>query len=377
MVFAFLDEYTKVVRDIINILWEEDDVPPFLPKKITSNVTTWLSARAIQCAGKQASGIVRGTKTKQQHRLWMIEQLRQSGNNTDADRLQAKHDSIKVSKPIVHQLDAELDSRFIKIDLDNDTVFDGWLNLSSMGGGIKIAVPFKKHRHFNRLLNKGRLKSGVRLSQDTITFMFDIDVEQKQHGGVIGVDVGQKSTISCSDGNQTTADLHGHTLQSINARMSRKQKGSKAFGRCVRHRTNYIGWSIKQLGLDHVHKIRIENIKNLRKCKHTNRRLSHWTYAEIFAKLKNYCEEQGVLVEAVNPAFTSQRCSHCGWTQKSNRNGSKFKCKQCGFIYDADLNASINIALDLCPIQTPWSREGFRWAERQESIVPAVSQSKI
>ncbi|MFB6282328.1 MAG: zinc ribbon domain-containing protein [Halobacteria archaeon] len=28
---------------------------------------------------------------------------------------------------------------------------------------------------------------------------------------------------------------------------------------------------------------------------------------------------------------TSQRCSRCGFTQKSNRNGATFNCQNCGW----------------------------------------------
>ena len=46
----------------------------------------------------------------------------------------------------------------------------------------------------------------------------------------------------------------------------------------------------------------------------------------------------------VNPRNTSKCCSVCGNIQKSNRQGSTFKCKKCGFELHADLNASRNIA---------------------------------
>jgi len=67
----------------------------------------------------------------------------------------------------------------------------------------------------------------------------------------------------------------------------------------------------------------------------------------IFDKLKDYCVEQDVLVEPICSVYTSQRCSLCGWTRKSNRKGSLFKCAKCSFECDADLNASHNISFGL------------------------------
>ncbi len=45
----------------------------------------------------------------------------------------------------------------------------------------------------------------------------------------------------------------------------------------------------------------------------------------------------------VNPKWTSQKCSHCGHTQKENRNKERFLCLNCGFLADADIQASTNI----------------------------------
>jgi putative transposase len=46
----------------------------------------------------------------------------------------------------------------------------------------------------------------------------------------------------------------------------------------------------------------------------------------------------------VNPQYTSQQCSQCGYTDKENRkNQASFNCKQCGYKMNADINASLNI----------------------------------
>ena len=51
-----------------------------------------------------------------------------------------------------------------------------------------------------------------------------------------------------------------------------------------------------------------------------------------------------VVVIAVNPAHTSQRCSACGHTAKENRkNQAAFACVNCNHADNADVNAAINI----------------------------------
>jgi putative transposase len=54
-------------------------------------------------------------------------------------------------------------------------------------------------------------------------------------------------------------------------------------------------------------------------------------------------EEAGRKVIAVNPRFTSQRCSACGHVAPENRNKQKFACVSCGFTEHADINAARNI----------------------------------
>ncbi len=50
-------------------------------------------------------------------------------------------------------------------------------------------------------------------------------------------------------------------------------------------------------------------------------------------------------VEEIRPAFTSQRCSACGYVDgKSRESQARFACTACGFACNADVNAARNIA---------------------------------
>lgn len=50
-------------------------------------------------------------------------------------------------------------------------------------------------------------------------------------------------------------------------------------------------------------------------------------------------------VEMIRAAYTSLRCSACGWIDKNSRDSQAgFCCVACGFTCNADINASINIA---------------------------------
>jgi IS605 OrfB family transposase len=375
----FICEYQNVVKQFCCLLWDQKKLSNFVSKDIASKVDTWLSARMLQCAGKQASAIIRGTQKKQKQRLWRIDKLKKEGNYKKAKKLQRIYNSNIPSSPTISSVSPELDSRFVSIDLDNKTSFDGWITLSSIGNKLKIKLPFKKTKHFNKLLSQGKMRPGIRVDRNNITFIFEIaDVPKKTVGNILGVDIGQKTTLSCSNGVTSKKNKHGYDLSSITTILSRKKRGSNGFKRASEHRKNYIHWTINQLNLDNIKQVNIEQIKNLRKGKTNSRKLGHWTYSTIFDKLESYCEEQGVLVNRVNPTYTSQRCSQCGWTRKRNRKGKLFKCEKCNFEHDSDLNASLNIAFKLPDITRKQrlmqpNRKGFYWnAKGQESIVPAV-----
>ncbi|EDV0528237.1 IS200/IS605 family element transposase accessory protein TnpB [Salmonella enterica] len=53
---------------------------------------------------------------------------------------------------------------------------------------------------------------------------------------------------------------------------------------------------------------------------------------------------RGGQVLAIPPAYTSQRCACCGHTSKENRlSQSRFKCLECGYTANADINGARNI----------------------------------
>lgn len=377
----FIDEYQKVVSLTIDYLWELEDIPPLLPKEFTDVISdqTWLSARAVQAACKQASGIVRGTRTKQIKRLKKIEEFQKNGMSKKARKLQRIYNQVKVSKPNISNVCPELDSRFIKSDMDNETSFDGWITLTSLGNNLKIVLPFKKTFHFNEMLKAGTLKNGARLSKDSITFNFLMSNPiKKEQGKTVGVDIGIKDVCVLSDKTEFKKDVHGHSLESIQAKLSKKVKGSKAFGKSQKHRANYIKWFLNQIDFNEIKTLRMEDIKHLRKNKRTNRYMTHWTYTEIKNKLEDLALLSGVQIVKISPTYTSQRCHKCGWTRKRNRKGKQFFCTACGNACDADFNASLNISLDLPEISKgerllQKNRKGFYWnVAGQEPIVPVV-----
>jgi len=92
----------------------------------------------------------------------------------------------------------------------------------------------------------------------------------------------------------------------------------------------------------------------------TSKYLSKWNRNLIYSRLNNLCEENGVFLTYISPEYTSQTCSQCGFVDKGNRLKENFKCLDCGYEDNADLNASKNILKRFC----------------QEFIVPDSERNK-
>ncbi|WP_443189989.1 transposase [Micromonospora sp. CB01531] len=52
-------------------------------------------------------------------------------------------------------------------------------------------------------------------------------------------------------------------------------------------------------------------------------------------------ERRGSALVPVNAAYTSQTCHRCG--DFGRRSGDRFHCTRCGVVWQADVNAAINI----------------------------------
>ncbi|NUR96287.1 MAG: IS200/IS605 family element transposase accessory protein TnpB, partial [Kribbellaceae bacterium] len=72
--------------------------------------------------------------------------------------------------------------------------------------------------------------------------------------------------------------------------------------------------------------------------------LHTWAFHQLGQYIAYKAKQAGVAVVHVDPAYTSQECSACGYVAKSNRpNQAIFCCRSCGFAEHADRNAARNI----------------------------------
>ncbi len=195
----------------------------------------------------------------------------------------------------------------------------------------------------------------------------------------IGVDLGIAKLASVSTGDLIANPQHGKKSQRrrqlLARRASRKKKGSarrrKAYSTLAfleqqveRQRTDY-HWKVAHRLVRSAHGIIFEdlNVKGMMsRCKpkkdpetgkylHNgqaakrglNRAIADAAWGELKQKVKAVAAKSGVLVHEINPRYTSQECSSCGYTSPTNREKEKFLCESCGWMADADIDAAVVI----------------------------------
>lgn len=85
------------------------------------------------------------------------------------------------------------------------------------------------------------------------------------------------------------------------------------------------------------------NLEALNKKGFDNNLLGKSEYYQLQNMIEYKVQRAGIKVKYVDPAFTSQTCSKCGYVDKENRlEQEKFECRSCGFTINADHNAAIN-----------------------------------
>ena len=77
------------------------------------------------------------------------------------------------------------------------------------------------------------------------------------------------------------------------------------------------------------------------------KKFQQWAFNSLQKQVEYKPEECGIVVETVNPQYTSQQCSKCGCTLEETRDDQHFECLDCGYTANADYNAAKNVARKL------------------------------
>lgn len=259
------------------------------------------------------------------------------------------------SIPALKNFSLMLDQRLVNIR-STSGAFDEFIQISSpvkdsskKNRALMIRLPIKHYKHSLKYRNDSgwTRKKSIQFKRINGKYYANLIYERpeaprKNNSSTIAFDQGYKKLLSDSNGLHYGAEMFG-----LYEKISRKKQGSKAFKRLLITRNEMINRTINEINFDDVSHIIIENLKNVKhksKIFHTvMNKIQRWSYPKTVLKLERFCEENGVLLTKINPAYTSQTCSNCGVVDAKSRQGELFDCQHCGMKMDADSNAAMNI----------------------------------
>ncbi len=250
-------------------------------------------------------------------------------------------------------------------------IVDGKLKLSKIGH-----VKLKQHREIDGII-KTCTVTKTKSNKYYVCFVIEKEIEVKETKieKAVGVDMGVRVFAQLSDGltiqNPRTLKKYQTKLLKAHRNLSKKKKGSnnkekarkkvaKIHEKIVNTRLdfmhNHSNFLIQNYDLIGIEKLLIPNMtptskgtienpgKMVKQKSGLNRSILDASWGKFFEILIYKAEEANKIVQQVNPQYTSQKCSSCGFVFSENRETqSIFNCKNCGFQINADLNASINI----------------------------------
>jgi len=334
-------EYQRIVQAYVywmisHEIRQPDKYDPIPEQEISTN----LSDRWQRCAWQQACGIVRS---------W--------------------YSNARENLPKLQNVCIQANANVIVIEHSKTAQFDYWLRISTLNARHPVRIPIKVYEHAKKTFAQfPKLCSGVTLNRRDgewfATFVVERNRPKAKSSKVVGVDIGMVSIVSTSHGRRygqvspelrcrvERANAKRRRKQQLNACLKRKNRApvslkdnkAEAFAR------NEIGRALNQM-LDELPgetKVALERltVKDMRfKSRQMNRALRASQLGYARDKLKFKLDERGIRYRSVQPAYSSQQCSVCGFTISMNRRSqAKFHCLWCGFEANADENAASNIA---------------------------------
>ncbi len=236
--------------------------------------------------------------------------------------------------------------------------YDYWIKLSTLEKGKKIYLPLTTNKYFEGL--NGDIKNFVQInfkqdiskingnialfSSNKIEYKMDIclikDIEKEEYQPKIdklALDLGLNNLFATNLG-----ELYGRNFSKLlkkydeiifllakNRQKQRLKTLSKKYKKLINKIKAYLKNEINRV----INKL----IANNRPKEIIVERLN-FTSPKLSKKLN------GIIISQINPAYTSQECSKCGYIAKNNRkNQETFICGFCGKKQNADINASKNI----------------------------------
>ncbi|MGA2198853.1 MAG: transposase, partial [Nitrososphaerales archaeon] len=216
----------------------------------------------------------------------------------------------------------------------------------------RVLVPLRYGDYQRSFLTDDTLRRGsITITESSVVIAFSKEVESFQPCGLIGVDLNERSAV-CSDG--ARIDLSEvarlHTLYGVrrsrfyakhphDRRLKRKFAGSRREKKRVKQflqreakkvveRAKLAG---KGIVVERLKGIRFKHLRGNGEGARRRRRIALWPFRQFQGYVEYKARWNGVPVEYVSAACTSQTCFHCRFVNRKLKLGDReWRCPSCG-----------------------------------------------
>jgi len=377
-----LEEYSRVVNAFIGkYQWQISNKKTKQNKKTCfdlcyaehiNSIDTWLSARLVKNAFREGYGMIQSAKSNATTR----EEHYRRPTHTGKKMILSETIATTEFNPKTKE-------------------FDLLVSLGSIGNKIKIVIPLKKNKHFNKFGEDKdwKISKSVTVSEKYIQFSFSTNIKkvninktentlrktfkdkhQKMKDKLSSLAVGSDAHLKQRDKIEKFLDdtIRTHKIlgldcginkllasdkreefglgyKSLLEKLLRKKQGSKAWYKCKEEIREFIDYHVKNLDYNLYNLIVVEKLDNIhykmkvkhRLTKNMRRLISKWTFRYVYKRLFSCCDTNRIRYRQVSSFYNSQTCPLCSHTNQKNRETqSEFCCQDCGYSDNADYSAS-------------------------------------
>jgi len=330
------------------------------------------AAQVAVDVGWNDDGRIVTSKTELHHRSY--EKAREATNELNADLVQAARnraaDALNTcaakrktgenpSKPLFA-------SDFVHYNRNAVTFYDEYATLATVEGRVeaRFVLPDDPDAPQNKYLSDPwEWKEATLHHRDGDWYLHisvvredDFKPEEAENGTVLGVDIGVENIAVTSTGTFWSGGYLNHRRREYerirgglqrtgteSARRTIEQMGKRE-SRWAEDYLHRVSKGIVQEAVTHgCDTIAFEDLTDIRERMPGAKKFHAWAFRRLYEYVKYKAPDRGIVVEQVDPAHTSQRCSKCGTTLEENRDGTDFECLKCGYEAHADYNAAKNV----------------------------------
>ncbi len=234
---------------------------------------------------------------------------------------------------------------------------NGFFRLTTLSNRVSTSpYLYPKLIEFFKKYKFGDIKISAKDNEIWISIPFKVEVEEPKQGLSLGVDLGVRRFASTSEGNlyiDKKFNKRKREIRHLKSKLksknthSAKKHLSKLYNKERNINRNFVFHLANSILKTKCTTIVLEDLKvNQLKSKRTRyqnkNRISQVGFAELRRVLTYKAALLGKVVVCVSPYYTSQ-IDHSTGKLEGERKGCRFY-SQTGFVYDADINAAINIA---------------------------------